>query len=228
MVTPAQERAFRAFNAQTADRQRGRWPAPAPRSRGHRPVHGPARGRRGAGPGRGPRLVPRRRVGRRTTRASWRGSRRRWAGCWRSTTAFRVGAPGGRPTSGTPSVLVAEDEAPIAAVLVDHLAEAGFAVRHARDGAEALAEIERDPPDLVISNVKMPRVDGVELARRARERAVPIPVVLIGAYGDGGGRARRGRRGQARRPGPPRGPDLADLSRPHAEPAGHRLTGLHP
>jgi DNA-binding NtrC family response regulator len=84
-----------------------------------------------------------------------------------------------------PSVLVAEDEAPIAAVLLDLLADEGFAVRHARDGEQALAEIERDPPDVLVSNVRMPRVDGIELARRARERAVPIPVVLIGANGDG-------------------------------------------
>ena len=85
----------------------------------------------------------------------------------------------------TPSVLVAEDEAQIAAMLLDLLAEEGFAVRHAWDGAEALAEIERDPPGLLISNVRMPRVDGVQLTRHAVARLPPIPVILMSAHFDG-------------------------------------------
>ena len=84
-----------------------------------------------------------------------------------------------------PSILVAEDEPPIAAVLFALLEEEGYAVRHAWDGAVALAMIQQDPPDLLISNVRMPRVDGVQLTRHAFERVPPIPVILISAHFDG-------------------------------------------
>ena len=84
----------------------------------------------------------------------------------------------------TPSILVAEDEQPIADVLVALLGDEGYAVRHARDGAVALAMIERDPPDLLISNVAMPYVDGIQLARRVTDRLNPIPVVLVSAQVD--------------------------------------------
>jgi DNA-binding NtrC family response regulator len=80
---------------------------------------------------------------------------------------------------------LAEDEQSIATVLLDMLAEEGFSVRHAWDGTVALAMIEHDPPDLLISNVKMPRVDGVQLMRHATKRIPPIPVILISAHFDG-------------------------------------------
>ncbi len=78
-------------------------------------------------------------------------------------------------------VLIAEDEAPIADVMVGLFRDEGFAVRHAWDGAEAMAMIERDPPDVLVCDVKMPRTDGVQLARRAAARANPVPVVLTSA-----------------------------------------------
>ena len=84
-----------------------------------------------------------------------------------------------------PTVLVAEDEQPIADLLVELLKDEGFAVRHARDGAAALAMIEREPPVLVVSNVSMPRMDGMALARRIAERRERIPVILISAHREG-------------------------------------------
>ncbi len=78
-----------------------------------------------------------------------------------------------------PTVLVVDDEAAIADMLAACLADEGYAVRTVYDGAAALAEVERDPPDLVVSDVMMPGVGGDAVAMRLRERG--IPVVLMSA-----------------------------------------------
>jgi two-component system, OmpR family, response regulator MprA len=69
----------------------------------------------------------------------------------------------------------------IAAQLATPLQEEGYAVRCARDGQTALRQVERDPPDLVLADVMMPRLDGVTLAERLRERGDRTPVVLMSA-----------------------------------------------
>ena len=76
-------------------------------------------------------------------------------------------------------ILVAEDDPAIATLVAEVLTEEGYAVRRVADGQAALAEAERHPPDLVVSDVRMPRLDGLTLARRLRERR--IPVVLMSA-----------------------------------------------
>lgn len=56
-------------------------------------------------------------------------------------------------------------------------------VRQAADGVEALAEIEAEPPDLVLTDLQMPEMDGRELVREVRSRYPYIPVVLMTAHG---------------------------------------------
>lgn len=56
-------------------------------------------------------------------------------------------------------------------------------VRQAADGVEALAEIETEPPDLVLTDLQMPEMDGLELVRQVRSRYPQIPVVLMTAHG---------------------------------------------
>jgi len=56
-------------------------------------------------------------------------------------------------------------------------------VRHAADGVEALAKIEEGPPDLVLTDLQMPEMDGLELVREVRSRHPHIPVVLMTAHG---------------------------------------------
>ncbi len=80
-------------------------------------------------------------------------------------------------------VLVADDEPSFRAFLADVLEGAGHRVTEARDGAEALAALGREPYDLVLCDQRMPRVDGLELLRRARELPSPPPVVVLTAYG---------------------------------------------
>ena len=80
-----------------------------------------------------------------------------------------------------PTVLVVEDEPAIREVVADLLQDEGYAVRQASDGLQAIDELEVDNVDLVLSDVRMPRLDGPTLARRLRRRGQAIPVVLMSA-----------------------------------------------
>ena len=80
-------------------------------------------------------------------------------------------------------ILVVDDEAGFRALLRDILEEAGHGVTEARDGAEALAFLERGAFDLVLTDRQMPKVDGLELVRRIRARPSPPPVVVLTAHG---------------------------------------------
>jgi DNA-binding NtrC family response regulator len=80
-------------------------------------------------------------------------------------------------------VLVVDDEPSFRALLRDILEEAGHAVTEARDGAEALAFLERGGFDVVLTDRQMPKVDGLELVRRIRSRPSPPPVVVLTAHG---------------------------------------------
>jgi len=79
------------------------------------------------------------------------------------------------------SILVVDDHPASAAVLVDLLAGEGYRVRCAYDGQAALRAITQAPPDLVLSDVMMPKMDGVTLARQLRARGWALPVVLMSA-----------------------------------------------
>jgi CheY-like chemotaxis protein len=65
-------------------------------------------------------------------------------------------------------VLVVEDEPDIRALIVHHLTRDGFRCRVAGDGAEALARLRAGLPDLVVLDLMLPGMDGLELTRRLR------------------------------------------------------------
>jgi CheY-like chemotaxis protein len=77
------------------------------------------------------------------------------------------------------TILIVDDDAHIVELLAELLESEGFAVRKAYDGLTALEEAELTPPDLVLSDVAMPKMNGIALAQRLRERN--IPVVLLSA-----------------------------------------------
>ena len=80
-------------------------------------------------------------------------------------------------------ILVAEDETIIRLDLVEMLARAGLeVVGEARDGIEAVELARTHQPDLAVLDVKMPRLDGIEAARRILDER-PIPIVMLTAYG---------------------------------------------
>ncbi len=80
-----------------------------------------------------------------------------------------------------PTVLVVEDEPVIRELMAMLLEDEGYAVHQAVDGLEALETVEQNGIDLVLSDVKMPRLDGASLARHLCTRGDPIPVVLMSA-----------------------------------------------
>ncbi|HTM21681.1 MAG TPA: diguanylate cyclase [Kofleriaceae bacterium] len=91
----------------------------------------------------------------------------------------------GAPASAA-SILIAEDEPGAREALAELLADAGYRVRSAAGGAQALALAHGDPPELLISDVMMPDMDGFELARRLRADHPDefVPVILISGLGD--------------------------------------------
>ncbi len=80
-------------------------------------------------------------------------------------------------------VLVVEDDAALREALQETLQDAGLRVRVAGDGAEALLMVEQETPSLVVSDVQMSPVDGLELLASLREQHPEVPVVLMTAYG---------------------------------------------
>jgi CheY-like chemotaxis protein len=83
---------------------------------------------------------------------------------------------------GITSVLVVEDDEAINSLVTRILTGWGYSVRRAGDGLEALQEIERSRPDLVLADIMMPRISGIELVELLREREIEVPIVLISAY----------------------------------------------
>ena len=84
-----------------------------------------------------------------------------------------------------PTVLVVDDERAIRELVAALLEDEGYLVRRARDGLEALNLVEGNRIDLVLSDVRMPRLDGATLARRIRQRGYDLPVILMSAvYAD--------------------------------------------
>lgn len=80
-------------------------------------------------------------------------------------------------------VLVVDDEPMVRDVLARYLAKEGFTVDTAEDGEAALEAYDRTPPDLVLLDLMLPRIDGLEVFRRIRERG-PAAVIMLTAKGE--------------------------------------------
>lgn len=83
-----------------------------------------------------------------------------------------------------PVVLLVDDEAEITANLAQILGRSGFEVHTAADGEQALASVADTEPDLVVSDVLMPGLDGRELLRRLRADGRWTPVILLTQVGE--------------------------------------------
>jgi CheY-like chemotaxis protein len=89
----------------------------------------------------------------------------------------------GSKARGRPILIVDDDVAVLdsaSQVLTDH----GYRVVRARDGAEALREIGREPPALIVLDVQMPGVDGPTFARELRKALRHVPLVILTAAAD--------------------------------------------
>src|SRR5215203_931520 len=81
-----------------------------------------------------------------------------------------------------PLVLVADDEPRITKLVAIALSEEGFRVVTANGGEQALQKAEEVRPDIVLLDIVMPDLDGIEVMRQLRERR-PVPVILLTAKG---------------------------------------------
>ncbi|MCA9289461.1 MAG: response regulator, partial [Phycisphaerales bacterium] len=83
-------------------------------------------------------------------------------------------------------VLVVDDADDLVELLEYNLARAGFAVRTASNGREALARITQDPPDLIVLDLMMPGMSGSEVLRRLRadDKTAELPVIILTAKGE--------------------------------------------
>ena len=82
------------------------------------------------------------------------------------------------------SILVVEDEAQLASAVVDALHDAGYIVQHALNGEEALARVKTEAFDLVICDLKMPRMDGMAFYRMLSAAAPGLAKRVIFVTGD--------------------------------------------
>lgn len=80
-------------------------------------------------------------------------------------------------------VLVVDDDVSSRTALNDLLTDEGYEVEVAQDGFKALSKIAELTPDLVITDQKMPGMDGLELLRQLTSRDDSVPVVMVTAFG---------------------------------------------
>lgn len=87
------------------------------------------------------------------------------------------------PSSISPTILIVDDEPFIVDLLASALQDEGYKVERAYDGEEAWRLVCAHQPDLIISDVSMPRLDGLDLLNRLRRQRVlaQIPVILMSA-----------------------------------------------
>jgi DNA-binding response OmpR family regulator len=81
-------------------------------------------------------------------------------------------------------VLVVDDDPTVSDVVRRYLEQAGCEVRLAADGADGLAAVAAQRPDLVVLDLMMPGIDGLEVCRRLRRQLPDLPVVMLTALGE--------------------------------------------
>jgi len=86
-----------------------------------------------------------------------------------------------RPMNNT--VLVVDDESVLAGAMRDYLGRHGYAVQVKSSGEEALKTIDLEPPDIVVLDYRLPRMDGLEVLRKIKESRPEIEVIMLTAHG---------------------------------------------
>jgi len=82
------------------------------------------------------------------------------------------------------SVLVVDDDTTLAGVVVGYLQRAGHTATHVGDGRAALDSVAAAPPDLMVLDLMLPGMDGLEVCRRVRQSRPDLPVVMLTALGE--------------------------------------------
>jgi two-component system, OmpR family, alkaline phosphatase synthesis response regulator PhoP len=78
-------------------------------------------------------------------------------------------------------ILLVEDDAELADLVKHRLGDAGYAVRHVADGEDAVSAVAEKPPDLVLLDIMLPRMDGLEVCRRLRMTNPTLYIIMLTA-----------------------------------------------
>ncbi len=81
-----------------------------------------------------------------------------------------------------PRVLIVDDEESIHLLYTEELEEEGYEIYSAMDGPEALELVEKVNPDIVVLDINMPGMNGIEVLRKIKEMKPQLPVILCSAY----------------------------------------------
>ncbi len=81
-------------------------------------------------------------------------------------------------------ILVVDDERPILTLLEYNLKQAGYEVITAADGEEGLQKAEAEGPDLIVLDLMLPKLDGMDVCRTLRQRGVDTPIIMLTAKSD--------------------------------------------
>ena len=84
---------------------------------------------------------------------------------------------------GKQNILVVDDEPQITRVLKTTLSSQGYGIRTASDGEEALQAMSEWPPDLIVTDLRMPNMDGLELCREVRKTS-QVPIIVLSVKGE--------------------------------------------
>jgi len=81
------------------------------------------------------------------------------------------------------SILIIEDDAALLRGLKDNFETEGYDVRTANDGQKGLDSLLKEPPNLLLLDLMLPRVNGYEICRQARSRQLDMPIIMLTAKG---------------------------------------------
>ncbi len=81
------------------------------------------------------------------------------------------------------NILIIDDEKAIRKTLSEILSYEGYKIDEAGDGEEGLRKIKEKEYDVILSDIKMPKVDGIEFLEKAKEFNADIPIIMISGHG---------------------------------------------
>ena len=87
-------------------------------------------------------------------------------------------------TERSPTILIVEDEVPFRSVIAAYLEDCGFRMLHADNGQEGLAQMEQERADVVLTDLRMPVMDGIDFIARMRSSYPDTPIIIISGTTD--------------------------------------------
>lgn len=76
-------------------------------------------------------------------------------------------------------ILIIEDDQSFFSILQKRFTMEGFSVVSAQDGQEGLSMLEKEKPDLIVSDVLLPKMDGIDMAKKIKEKNINVPILFL-------------------------------------------------